>query len=203
MPSVPPPITKPGDVSTIPIMQAPPPHPSGLRPIHLTSGFTIIELMVVVAIVAILATLAGPSFRDLIDGFRVRAATEELTNTIYYARSEAIKRGGFVSVRKNCGTGTFQEWQCGWMVFTDANDDGVLNGTDAILQTYPIQAGVNVMHIRNSAFYKVDRWGQIGGLGAASFGITPEPLGVASRHATALCLSSGGRIKVTKGTVAC
>lgn len=194
---------EPGDVPTIPTMQASHFCPSGRQPTRPSYGFTAIELMVVVAIVAILAALAGPSFRDLMDGFRVRAATEELTNTIYYARSEAIKRGGFVSVRKNCGTGTVQEWQCGWIVFTDANDDGILNGTDSILQTYPIQTGVNVMHIRNSAFYKVDRWGQIGGLGAASFGITPEPLGVASRHATALCLSSGGRIKVTKETVAC
>lgn len=179
-----------------------PPSPRPRRTPH-SSGFTAIELMVVVAIVAVLAALAGPSFRDLMDGFRVRAATEELTNTIYYARSEAVKRGGFVSVRKNCGTGTAEEWQCGWIVFTDANDDGILNGTDAILQTYPGQTGVNVMHIGSSAFFKVDRWGQIGGMGAASFGITPEQLGVASRHATALCLSSGGRIKVTKETVAC
>lgn len=180
-------------------------HPIHRRPIPRKSanGFTAIELMVVVAIVAVLAALAGPSFRDLMDGFRVRAATEELTNSIYFARSEAIKRGGLVSVRKNCAAGTAQEWQCGWIVFTDANNDGVLNGTDAILQTFPVLPNINVNHIANSAFYKVDRWGQISGLGAASFSITPEPLGVASRHATALCIAAGGRIKSTKGTVSC
>lgn len=191
------------DIPTMPSMQSPPLRLSARHPTHPSSGFTAIELMVVVAIVAVLAALAGPSFRDLMDGFRVRAATEELTNTIYYARSEAVKRGGFISVRKNCGTGDAQEWKCGWIVFTDANDDGILNGTDTILQTYPSQTGVDVMHRANSAFYKVDRWGQINGFGAASFAITPELLGVSSRHSTALCLSSGGRIKATKDTVTC
>jgi type IV fimbrial biogenesis protein FimT len=170
------------------------------RPSH---GFTAIELMIVVAIVAVLAALAGPSFRDLMDGFRVRAATEEITNSIYLARSEAIKRGGLVSVRKNCATGTVQQWECGWIVFTDANNDGILNGTDTVLQTFPNLPNVNVNHLFNGAFYKVDRWGQINGLGAASFSVTPQPLGVASRHATALCISSGGRIKATKGATTC
>lgn len=183
------------------------PAPSAFMRRHLSHGFTAIELMVVVAIVAVLTALAGPSFRDLIDGWRVRSAAEEVTNTIYYARSEAIRRGGRVSVRKNCGTGTAQEWQCGWIVFTDANLNGVLNtgapDLDVILQTFPVQTGVNVMHLSNGVSYTVDRWGQINGLGAASFAITPDPLGVASRHRRALCISSGGRISVKKETVSC
>ena len=181
------------------------PNPAPFAPMyrHLIRGFTAIELMVVVAIVAILAALAGPSFRDLIDGWRVRSAAEELTNSIYYARSEAIKRGGRLSVRKNCGTGTAQEWQCGWIVFTDANSNGIVNAGDVVLQTFSPQTGVNVMHLGNGVSYSVDRWGQINGLGAASFAITPDPLGVASRHRSALCVSSGGRIRVTKETVSC
>ena len=168
-----------------------------------SQGFTAIELMVVVAIVAVLAALAGPSFRDLMDGFRVRGAIEEITNSIYYARSEAIKRGGLVSVRKNCATGSVQQWECGWIVFTDANNDGILNGTDAVLQTFPNLSNVNVNHHFNSAFYTVDRWGQINGLGAASFDVTPKPLNATSRHATALCITPGGRIKTTKGVITC
>ena len=49
-------------------------------------GFTAIELMVVVSIVAILAALAGPSFAPLIERWRVRDAAEGLTSTLYYAR---------------------------------------------------------------------------------------------------------------------
>ena len=176
---------------------------------RLAKGFTAIELMVVVAIIATLAALAGPSFRDWIDAWQVRNATEEITSTIYFARSEAIKRGGRVSVRKNCGTGTAQEWQCGWIVFTDSNSNGIVNAAapdlDTILQTFPALTGVNINHLRGAgaASFTLDRWGQINGLGAASFSVTPIPKGVASPYASALCISSGGRIRVLKETVAC
>ena len=53
-------------------------------------GFTMIELMTVVAIMAILLALAGPSFTPLIERWRVRDSAETLTSTLYYARSEAI-----------------------------------------------------------------------------------------------------------------
>ena len=63
-------------------------------------GFTLLEVMVVVAIIAVLAALAGPSFTPLIERWRVRQAVENLQSTLFYARSEAIKRGGNVSIRK-------------------------------------------------------------------------------------------------------
>ena len=65
--------------------------------LHTASGFTAIELMVVVAIVAILTALAAPSFATMVESWRVRLATEHLQSTLYYARSEAIKRGGRVA----------------------------------------------------------------------------------------------------------
>ena len=64
------------------------------------TGFTAIELMVVVSIVAILAALAAPSFSPLIENWRVRESAEQLQSTLYYARSEAIKRGGQVLIQK-------------------------------------------------------------------------------------------------------
>lgn len=167
-------------------------------------GFTAIELMVVVAIVAILAALAGPSFRDLMDNWRVRSAAEQISSSFYYARSEAIKRGGRVSVRKNC-SGSVQEWQCGWIVFTDANSNGAQDAGDVILQTFPEAAGVTVNHLRNpaSAFYTLDRWGQTNGNDFASFAVIPEPIGATSRHVTAVCVTPGGRVQTKKGGVTC
>ena len=66
-------------------------------------GFTAIELMVVVSIVAILAALAAPSFTPLIERWRVRSAIEHLTSTLYFARSEAIKRGGGITIDASSG----------------------------------------------------------------------------------------------------
>ena len=68
-------------------------------------GFTLLEVMVVVAIIAVLAALAGPSFTPIIERWRVRSAAEDLTSTFYLARSEAIKRGGGITIDATGGWG--------------------------------------------------------------------------------------------------
>jgi type IV fimbrial biogenesis protein FimT len=159
----------------------------------------------------ILAALAGPSFTPLIERWRVRQAVENMTSTIYYARSEAIKRGGNITVLKNTLTAecpqanTTQEWSCGWMVFVDSNDDGALQNTEETLRTIPVPSGVNVMNRSNSgqARFKVDRWGQINSLGAQGFTFAPVGPGVSSPSTTTLCVSSGGRIDAKKGEATC
>lgn len=74
-------------------------------------GFTLIELIAVVTIVAILAAIATPYFRDFILGQRIRAAGYDVVSTLIYARSEAIKRNSGVTVAAATGG-----WQNGWTV---------------------------------------------------------------------------------------
>lgn len=62
------------------------------------SGFTLIELMVTVTIAVILATLAVPSFNDLIQRNRMTSQANDLLSLIQYTRSEAVKRTETVSV---------------------------------------------------------------------------------------------------------
>lgn len=61
-------------------------------------GFSIIELMVVVAILAILTAIAAPSFRELIASQKIRAAASAVYDSMVLARSEAIKRNAVVSI---------------------------------------------------------------------------------------------------------
>lgn len=61
-------------------------------------GFTLVELMVTIAILGILATLATPMFGSLIQKNRVDAVSAELTHLLQYARSEAITRGTAVTI---------------------------------------------------------------------------------------------------------
>ena len=58
-----------------------------------SAGFTLIELMVVVAIVAILAAMAAPSYRDMIDRMRVRGAADDVLSVLANARVGAVKAG--------------------------------------------------------------------------------------------------------------
>jgi type IV fimbrial biogenesis protein FimT len=76
-------------------------------------GFTMIELMIVVAIVAILATVAMPSMRDIVVRARLKTAAGDLHTSLMFARSEAIKRNGAVTVSP-LGGGT--DWAVGWEV---------------------------------------------------------------------------------------
>lgn len=59
-------------------------------------GFTIVELMVTVAVLAILASIAAPSMQGLIRGMALESSANELAAGLQFARSEAIRRNGSV-----------------------------------------------------------------------------------------------------------
>ena len=175
---------------------------------HFSRGFTAIELMVTVAILAVLAGLAAPSFNPIIERWRVRQVSEELQSTFYFARSEAIKRGGNVTILRSdegggctaVGTDT-SLWSCGWIVFADLDNDGEQDSGEDTLQTAPAPNKVNVQFTNTSDAkltdpIKVDRWGRFSSTNAAidfAFRLTPKS-GSAAR-ASSICVSSSGRIK--------
>ncbi len=75
-------------------------------------GFTLIEAMVVVALITIVSTLAAPSFGSLIGTMRARTAASDLVLDLTLARSEAIKRNADVLVAPV----TAGDWSGGWQV---------------------------------------------------------------------------------------
>lgn len=88
-------------------------------------GFTIIELMVVLAVAGVLASLAAPSFKEFILGQRIKNAAYELNASLAYARSEAIMRNRNVTLGKN-GT-----WAGGWNVASTGTGATTLRTQDA------------------------------------------------------------------------
>ncbi len=100
------------------------------RPFELARmrGFTMIELMVVIAIAAILATVAVPALQGTVRDFRQRSALSLLVSDLNQARGEAIKRNSRVllCVRNGAGTGcsSSASWLSGWVVCTDSDGDG-------------------------------------------------------------------------------
>ena len=60
-------------------------------------GFTLIELMITITIMGIFAALAAPSFQNMIASQRIRSATSALTESLWLARSEALKRNAVIA----------------------------------------------------------------------------------------------------------
>jgi len=86
-----------------------------------TSGLTLIELIVVIAVIGILSSVAVPRFREFIQNSRTTTATNQLVTAINVARSEAIKRGQTARVcassdQTACNS---SDWTDGWIVETD------------------------------------------------------------------------------------
>jgi type IV fimbrial biogenesis protein FimT len=104
-------------------------------------GFTLIELMIGVALAVIIVTIAAPSFNSAMKKNKIIAETNELIADINFARSEAVKRSIPVVLCRSaspsnasptCG-GTASNWSSGWLVFADTNGDSSYTASDDIL----------------------------------------------------------------------
>ena len=105
------------------------------------AGVTLIELMVTIAIVAIVAALGVPSFMRALARHAISAQAEELQDAVRVGRNEAMKRSGPVvlcrteeSNPSHCA-GSGGSWQT-WVLFTDVNRSGAFAAGDAILRQH-------------------------------------------------------------------
>ena len=87
-----------------------------------SSGFTILELMIVVALIGVLASLALPSFGYLAANTKVKGASTELYLALIRARAESVKRNRSVTIVAT--SGNKDDWDAGWQIIVDANNDG-------------------------------------------------------------------------------
>lgn len=93
-------------------------------------GFTLIELMVTLAIAVIVLTVGVPSFMATIQNNRITTTVNDFVSDLNLARSEAIKRGSRVTLCKSAdGNSCTQsgDWSQGWILFSDPNDDASFN----------------------------------------------------------------------------
>ena len=100
-------------------------------------GFTLIELIVTVAMIAILAVTAGPSLGTFLKRNKVVTQTNNFVSSLNLARSEAAKRANNVTVcigntaQTACAGGT--NWENGWIAFVDSDSDAVIDAGETIL----------------------------------------------------------------------
>ena len=103
-----------------------------MKPVRVrTYGFTLIELMVTVALAAILMTVAVPSFTTFMRNAELTSFTNSLLAGINAARGEAMKRGRYAMVVPNDGS----SWDSGWTVFVDIDRSQTLTAGDITILT--------------------------------------------------------------------
>lgn len=172
-------------------------------------GFTLIELVAVLAIVAVLAGIATPAFTGLVRSTRLTSATNDLFASLLMARSEAAKRRGRVALCKSTSgdtCATVGGWEQGWVVFHDTNNNGARDkGEEVILRAQPLSRDLRLSGNLNVAKYvSYAPTGEArlagGGFQAGTITLCSESAG--REEARQIVISSAGRPRVQKAHVA-
>lgn len=103
-------------------------------------GFSIIELVTVVAIAAIMLGFAIPSFQEFVVNYRTSVQTNDLLADLAIARGEAVKFSRNTIVRAEGGN-----WSAGWIVGTDLDGDGDVTGDEIVKRQGAAQQDFTIM----------------------------------------------------------
>jgi type IV fimbrial biogenesis protein FimT len=98
-----------------------------------SKGFTLLELMIVITILGIASALAFPGLQTMIANNRIQSSASDFVAALQFAKAEAVARVNPVTLCKSTDLTSCTDngdWQQGWIVFSDANDDGEVNAGD-------------------------------------------------------------------------
>jgi type IV fimbrial biogenesis protein FimT len=117
-------------------------------------GFTLVELMITVGIVAILLSVAVPSYKYVTNANRIASEVNGLLGDLQLARAEAIKQGEPVTVcvsadGATCTGGTI--WSNGWIIFVDTNGNASKDAGESIVRVQQPFKGTDTFDASNGA----------------------------------------------------
>jgi len=104
------------------------------------AGFTLLEALVVMALLGLMVSLAAPALSGLRQRHQLQAEAEGFFNSLVLARSEALRRQGRVSLCARASDGECDlqgRWQQGWLVFVDANGNARRDAQEPVLEVHP------------------------------------------------------------------
>lgn len=160
--------------------------------VNTSLGFTLIELMIAIAVLGALLSLAVPSFTQMIKTQKVRTFATELHGDLTFARAEAIKRNADVVLApKDTTTGT-KEWSKGWDVTT-------ISGTNTLtLKTMDSREG---QVLASATGVESITYGAAGRLknSAATIAITVKDNDLPSSNWRCVSVNIGGRAAINTG----
>lgn len=166
-------------------------------------GLTLIELMITLVVVAVLLAIATPNFRTQIINSRTVAMGETLTNTLNFARTEALKRKARVTVcgstdGASCDTGN---WTLGMMVIVDdaATDTTTTPSVNEVLRVVEaFDSGSSITVSNSRTFVRYLSSGAIARIGNNPLTIQMHVEGCSGNTAQRLSISLSGSISSEK-----
>jgi type IV fimbrial biogenesis protein FimT len=187
-----------------------------------THGLTLVELLVVLAIMAILIAIAAPSFSRLMQSTTISSSVNTFMADLRFARSEAVRLGGIVTMCRSadpettavsgptCGSGSGTGWESGWIIFRDQNGDGTRDYNsnvaldDRVLRIQrPLTSIDSIGESGAATKFKFTATGRLLNLSSATqvqFGAGNFPNTVQR----IVCVNVGGRARIAgDGTVSC
>ncbi len=173
-----------------------------------SSGFTLLELMTVIAIIGVLMAISVPFYRDIINPSRMAAEIDLMIGSLQFARTEAIKQGMPVTVCSSsngstCSTST--AWRNGWIVFSDSNANAVVNAGEGTLKVQTAFAGNDTFNADNNIrSITFNREGFVSGLPANPATFTLHDVTNKAKWTRCIAINIAGRVTTqTAGTGNC
>ncbi|HTT09567.1 MAG TPA: GspH/FimT family pseudopilin [Burkholderiaceae bacterium] len=161
------------------------------------SGFSLIELLVVLAIAAVLLGIGVPNMQQYIVSSRLSGASNDFFSALNVARSEAVRRGVQVTLATNGSAGS-RDFTSGWTMFVDTNADGALTAGEEVLRVgAALDAPMTIFGSANfGSFIAFDATGRLttgGGSFVICHGTSLVVDGIA--RARAVVINSAGRVR--------
>jgi len=127
------------------------------KPFAAVRGMSLVELLVSLAVAAVLMGLAAPSVASMLSSAELTSTSNAFLSSLRLARSEAAKRGGRVALCKasdDSGCTTTGGWEQGWIIFHDVNNNGRLDEGETVIQRVdPLSARLQFAGNHNVASY--------------------------------------------------
>ncbi len=180
------------------------------------AGFTLIELMVTLAVAAVLAMLAAPSIRDFIVRSQMTNLGNEFNSTVLKARNEAVNRNTCVTVCMSSSaanaspvcTTSGTDWQVGWIAFLNPSCDTGLNKPDDainMLLARPAGDPTYLLQTNNAKKLTFNPRGAPGLGSAGQFDLIYDTVGNAmtTKYGFSICLDALGRTRTIPNDKTC
>ena len=167
-------------------------------------GFTLVEMLVTMAVLAVVTAVAVPGFTNIIRGVRVNSVYDMLADSIQVARSEAIRTGQQVNLEQSgdpdCAA---NDWGCGWIAYVDLNRNNQQDvATEPTILEYQVDTSVSMKKNGVANLFVISRMGQSAGVVNTTFNIGPK--GYTSFHdCRSMVISVAMRLRSATGSSEC